>query len=267
MKKLGILFVLLSFVSCSYVMPDADEESVLIQKPWFFGHGGVVAEPISTGATLTVWTTQNKTFKIVPIQHKEVFTDLMSKDNVPVDFDAYVRLQIQKGKTPLLLEGFGVDWYNNNVSKKFRELTRELAKGYPVFKLTTDPLATKTINKDVLKLLSEYVLEKELPVNVLSVQIGKVNPPVEVLKQTSLTAAQKQRFKTETQRAKAELARKVAEENRALADRSYQVKFGLTTKEYLHLKALEIQEKKIDMARDKQNVTLIMGDVTPIKTF
>lgn len=253
--------------SCGYVMPDADEEAVLIMKPWFFGHGGVSDNPVSAGATLRVWTTSSETFKIVPIQYKEVFTDLMSLDNVPVDFDVFSRLQIKKGETPKLLKGFGKDWYHNNVSKKLRELTRELAKGYPVFKLTTDPEATKRINKEVLKLLRVYVEDKKLPVKVLSVQIGKVNPPVEVLKQTSLTAAQKQRFKTETQRARAELARKEAEENRALADRSYQIKFGLTVREYLSLKALEIQEAKIAMARDKKDVTLIMGDVIPMKQF
>ena len=32
-----------TLTSCHGVRPDADEEAVLIKKPWFFGHGGVEA--------------------------------------------------------------------------------------------------------------------------------------------------------------------------------------------------------------------------------
>ena len=52
MRKL--FFLLLGIVllsSCHKVAPNAGEEAVLIEKPWFFGHGGVVDEPVSTGLT------------------------------------------------------------------------------------------------------------------------------------------------------------------------------------------------------------------------
>ena len=35
--------------SCHCVRPNADEEAVLIKKPWFFGHGGVDNDPVTTG--------------------------------------------------------------------------------------------------------------------------------------------------------------------------------------------------------------------------
>ena len=37
---------ILTFSSCHRVSPNADEETVLVKKPWFFGHGGVDMTPI-----------------------------------------------------------------------------------------------------------------------------------------------------------------------------------------------------------------------------
>lgn len=55
MKKLfSILFALVAVVmlsSCCFVSPDADEETVLVKKPWFFGHGGVDNDPVQSGLT------------------------------------------------------------------------------------------------------------------------------------------------------------------------------------------------------------------------
>lgn len=49
MKKflliLSLTMTLVSLTSCHSVSPDADEEAVLIYKPWFFGHGLVDAVP------------------------------------------------------------------------------------------------------------------------------------------------------------------------------------------------------------------------------
>lgn len=53
MKKFIFLFATLIscvvFESCHGVRPEADEEAVLIKKPWFFGHGGVEETPVTTG--------------------------------------------------------------------------------------------------------------------------------------------------------------------------------------------------------------------------
>ena len=55
MPSLIMVFVLMSTISsCHGVRPDADEESVLIKKPWFFGHGGVDNEPVETGCAWCV---------------------------------------------------------------------------------------------------------------------------------------------------------------------------------------------------------------------
>ena len=35
----------------AYNIADADEETVLVKKPWFFGHGGVDNDPVQSGLT------------------------------------------------------------------------------------------------------------------------------------------------------------------------------------------------------------------------
>lgn len=55
MKKfLYLLIALIActvFSSCHRVAPGAGEESVLVHKPWFFGHGGVDKDAVTTGST------------------------------------------------------------------------------------------------------------------------------------------------------------------------------------------------------------------------
>ena len=53
MKKFIYLFLSLicsvtMMTSCHGVRPNADEEAVLIKKPWFFGHGGVEDTTVTT---------------------------------------------------------------------------------------------------------------------------------------------------------------------------------------------------------------------------
>ena len=51
MKKLFFIGMsVLALSSCYRVKPDADEESVLIAKPFLFGHGGVDDTSVSSGA-------------------------------------------------------------------------------------------------------------------------------------------------------------------------------------------------------------------------
>ena len=119
MKKYLVLS-LMAFItlvmtcSCHGVKPNADEEAVLIYKPWFFGHGGIDITPVESGLTWCVWTTDAVTFKIVPVKNQVDMNDLFSDDNTPLDFHTVIITQIQKGKSPILLQNYGEDWFNTN---------------------------------------------------------------------------------------------------------------------------------------------------------
>lgn len=128
MKKLFSIFVIafvciLSMTSCHFVSPSAEEEAVLIDHPIFFGHGGVNAKPVETGLTWCWFSTASETFKIIPVRYDEAFDDIFSNDNTPLDFNSYITIQIEKGKTPILLQNYGVNWYTNNIQIKYRNYT------------------------------------------------------------------------------------------------------------------------------------------------
>lgn len=56
MKKIILMFCfailgMSALTSCHSVSPDADEEAVIVKKPWFIGHGGVEQQAVQTGLT------------------------------------------------------------------------------------------------------------------------------------------------------------------------------------------------------------------------
>ena len=132
------LFIGMVFTSCHGVRPDADEESVLIHKPWFFGYGGVDEDPVKTGCEWCWWSTSSETFKITPVKYEEKLDDIISNENTPLDFNTIITLQIQKGKTPVLLENYGVRWYENNIKDIYNNSTRHYVSMYSPFDLTSN---------------------------------------------------------------------------------------------------------------------------------
>lgn len=75
-KILFVLFTIFALTSCHCVSPDADEESVLIYKPWFFGHGGIDEDPVQTGLT---WWLDIKDRVIMHHLTKDAVTKIMTK--------------------------------------------------------------------------------------------------------------------------------------------------------------------------------------------
>jgi regulator of protease activity HflC (stomatin/prohibitin superfamily) len=240
---------------CSYTSVDAGEEAVLIYKPYFFGHGGVDPTPVKTGATWTAWSTSVERYNVKPLKKQESFIDLTASDNVAIDFDVYLTLKVQDGKSPILHELSGRDWYSNKIKDTFRAFVRNEARTKTSIQLRTDE-KTITETQDTIKdLISVYISDIGLPVSVTKVNIGKVVPPAEVLAEAAQTAAQKQRKQTQEQRKLAEDARAAAETASALADKAYSSEFKMTTDQFLRNKELDIMAK----AAEKGQVSLIMN--------
>lgn len=254
---LGVVSFLLA--GCGVIAPSGDEEAVVMKKPWFFGHGGVQDNPVSAGRSWTAPTTYGIIFKITPITFTELFDDLISDDNTPVDFNAYLKLQIRKNETPSLYKGFGERWYENSLAPTFRATVRDKASQYKMFDLAGNRVVLKEIEDYVFKSITDYCSKINLPVLILQVTIGAVTPPPEVLEETRRTAAQNQSILTQEARAKSENSRKQAEINKAIADKAYQTQMNMSVQDYLHLRALEIEKEKIELVREKQNVSIIMG--------
>lgn len=242
------IFTCMSFTGCHGVRPGADEEAVLIKKPWFFGHGGVENQPVKTGLTWCVWSTSSELFKIVPIKHEENLDDIISNENTPLDFKTMIILKVKEDKSPVLLKNYGVNWYNNNIKETYNNLTRHYVSQYSPFDLTSNREVIAHIDSCVKSDMTNYIIklskDKEFPVTVENVITGRAIPNQAQLTEMNNTAAQIQAKQTQERRKEMETAREQAEKQRAISDKAYQREMGLTAEQFISLKAWDIIEKK-----------------------
>ena len=252
MKKvlylLAVACVSIAMMSCHGVRPEAGEEAVLIYKPWFFGHGGVDKDPVETGLTWCWWSTSSETFKIIPQNQQVDMEDLVSNDNTPLDFHTVIITQIKSGKSPVLLENYGVDWFNTNIYNHYCNRVRDYVSQHSPFDLMSNREVLNEIDTKVLKEMREYVAElskeKEFPVEIKNVVIGKAIPNAEQLAEMNKTAKAVQAKQTQEREVEVQLAREKAERQRAIADKAYQQEMGLSAQQFIQLKAWDIIAQK-----------------------
>lgn len=256
-----IFMVMLCMTSCSEVSPNADEEAVLIYKPWFFGHGGVEPEAVSSGLMWCAPTTESVTFKIVPVKHQVDMDDLFSDDNTPLDFHTIIITQIEKGKSPILLQNYGEDWFNTNIYNEYCKFVRNYISQNSPFDLMSNRQVLDDIDAKVLKqtqdLIAKLSKEKEFPVIIKQVTIGKAIPNSEQLEEMNRTAKAVQAKQTQERQAEVELAREKAERQRAKADKAYREELGLSTQDFINLKWIETIA-----AKQGANIDVLVGGNT-----
>lgn len=232
------------FSSCSLSTVDGDEEGVFVLQPWFFGHGGVSQRPLTEGSTWRVWSTRFVKFKVVPVRYDESFDDdAFSDDNTPLDVTAYLTVQIQRGKTPELLQKFGENWFENNLRVKFRTLIRGEICKYSMYDLVSNRDCLLNINKTIYEDISKYVKTMNIPVTICSVDVNKVKPNAGVLNEMNETAVQIQGKQTQLRRTEMEKVRTEAEAQRARADKAYREEMGLTADQFIALQWVETAQK------------------------
>jgi regulator of protease activity HflC (stomatin/prohibitin superfamily) len=260
----------LSLSGCVYATVDAGHEGVLVEKPFFLGHGGVDPVPIGTGRQFVALTTEVVDVDIRPIQYSEHF-DIISSENAPVSFDAFFIANVMAGRSPDLVSRFGPQWYVNNVKEAFRTIVREEVQKYPLFELTTKP-ATRTKLQDAIdqEVRMKIIEKNKMPVVLNRVVVGSILPPKGVLEQTAETIKQEQRRITMIEFQKAEEAREKAEKQRGIADRAYRESLGLTAPEFVDLRRIEVQKEIVQ--HSPSALTVIMGlerigiNIPPIAT-
>jgi len=265
MKKFFTIFLFALMVmasmtmsSCSKVSVDADEEVVLIDKPWFFGHGGVRMEPVSTGLKWVWASTNEETFKIVPFKHQVDMDDLFSDDNTPLDFHTVIITQIEKGKSPILLKNYGVEWFDTNLYNEYCNLVRDHISQHSPFDLMSNRSILNDIDMKVLNRMRQFVdslsKDKEFPVIIRQVTIGKATPNAKQLEEMNNTARAVQAKQTQEREAEVHAAREKAERERAKADKAYREELGLTIPQFIELRKWEVIEKK-----QGANIDVVVG--------
>lgn len=254
-------FAACTLSSCHKVSPNADEEAVLVAKPWFFGHGGVEDTPISTGLTWCWASTSSVNFKIVPVKHDIKLDDLFSDDNTPLDFHTVIITQVVKGKSPVLLRNYGEDWFNTNLYNYYCNLVRDHISQHSPFDLMSNRQVLNDIDKKILKQMQTYVAElskqSEFPVIIKDVTIGKAVPNAEQLAEMNKTAKVVQAKQTQERQVEAQLAREKAERQRAKADKAYMDEMNLSATDFINLKWIETIAAKKDA-----NIDVMVGPAT-----
>ncbi len=241
--------ILFGMASCTSVTPDAGEEAVLIHKPYIFGSGGVDDTPVETGLKYTWFSTSYVTVSMLPQKFDEKLDDATSNDNTLLDFNTQIQLQVQDNKSPILIRNYGESWYVNVIQEQYRNIVRGYISNFGPFDLMSNREVLDSINIAVKTDMENYIasLSKkhgELPVDVVNVVIGRALPNEKQKAEMDNTAAATQAKRTEESRREMLVAREAAERQRAIADKAYQKELGLTTEQFIELRAWEIIAEK-----------------------
>lgn len=236
-----IVLIAVSTVACSTYAPDAGHEIVLIEKPWLFGHGGVNPDPVRTGRTYAALSTEGVVVYMQPRKYETEMHDTMTADGVPISFHAITVLQVTDSVA--LIKNFGPSWYENNLEEPFKTMVRQAVRKRGMNETAISTTALDAIDEEIRDTLSKFIEDKKLPVRLVTMTVGRANPPDAIKNQRIETAAQEQRIQTEIQIKNAEVQRKAAEEARAAADNAYRQAIGLSPEQYVQLKRVEMELK------------------------
>lgn len=252
---LGVLCLVLMGAGCAAI--EAGHEGVIVEQPIFFGHGGVDPVPTKTGRIWIAPTTHVVDVDVRPLQYSEHF-DIISAENAPVSFDAFLIANVVEGRSPELISKYGPHWYQHNVKEAFRTFVREEVQKYPLFQLTTDPTTRAKLQDAIAREVQTKLIEKQgIPVRLNRVVVGSILPPKGVVEQTTQTIIQEQRKITMVEFQKAEESREKAERQRGIADRAYRESLGLTAPEFVDLRRIEVQKEIVQ--HSPTALTVIMG--------
>lgn len=253
----SVVAVGLLLMGTACVAIEAGHEGVLVEQPYIFGHGGVDPVPSKTGRLWVVPTTKVIDVDVRPIQYSEHF-DIISAENAPVSFDAFLIANVVEGRSPELIAKYGHNWYQNNMKEAFRTFVREEVQKYPLFQLTTDPTTRTKLQDAISREVQAKLIEKQnIPVRLNRIVVGSILPPKGVVEQTTQTIVQEQRKITMVEFQKAEEAREKSEKQRGIADRAYRESLGLSASEFVDLRRIEVQKEIVQHAPSA--LTVIMG--------
>ena len=215
----------------------AGHKGVVVHQPIFFGKGGVERGYALTPDSYWMWQSNSVyEINIQPQQAHENFEDMMTADNIPVDFEGFLNFNVTDVIS--FFADFGNGWYDANVKQTFRTLVRDECKKYKMAELISSPKVSNDIEVAVLAGLQKHIAAAKIPVALTKVNIGKINPNKEVLAEINATAIQQQRQRTERERKLAEDQRKETERSKAAADNAYRENMHLDPEQFLRLRAI-----------------------------
>src|SRR6266403_875007 len=259
--KYLVMLIAVGLGGCSVYSPDAGHEVVLIEKPWIFGHGGVDSDPIKPGRTFAAITTEGVDVYMQPQKFDTEMHDTMTSDGVPISFHAIVVLQVTD--SVVLIKNFGPKWYQNNLEEQFKTMVRQAVRKRGMNETAISTTALDAIDAEIRDQLVAFIKDKKLPVQLLTMTVGKANPPDVIKNQRIETATQEQRIQTEKQTKLAEDQRQQAEQSRANADNAYREAMHLSPEQFIQLEMIKMQ-KDVCGGSGKASCTFIQNGAAPV---
>lgn len=262
MKQAWLLVFALSILTgCRMYSPDAGHEIVLVEKPIIFGHGGIDPEPVKTGLSIAAITTEGVDVYMQPFKYETQLDDTMTQDGVPISFHAIMVLKVTDSVS--LIRNFGPDWYKNNLEEPFKTMVRQAVRKRGMNETAISTVALDAIDAEIRDGLTAFIASKGLPVNLVTMTVGRANPPDAIKNQRIETAAQEQRSNTEKQRKLAEDQRRAAETSRAEADNAYREAMHLSPEQFIQLETIKMQHEVCGPG-GKATCTFIQNGANPV---
>jgi len=249
------------FCGCRSYAPNAGHEVVLIEKPLIFGHGGVDPEPVRTGRSFGAVTTDGIDVNMQPQKFEIELPDTMTSDGVPITFHAIMVLKVNDSVS--LIKNFGPEWYQNNLEEPFKTMVRQAVRKRGMNETAISTTALDEIDREIHDQLIAFMKQKSLPVELVTMTVGRANPPDSVKSQRIETATQEQRIQTEKQRKLAEDQRQMAETSRANADNAYREAMHLSPEQFIQLETIKMQ-LEVCGDKGKATCTFIQNGAQPV---
>ncbi len=255
-----LLIILILYITViQRVTVNSGMEAVIIKKPWFSKKSGVESQAISTG---TIWAVKSSTVKLIslkPFEISEEFSNILSLENIPISFTINMTFQQQKGKTPFLIQEFGEnnEWYKTILLPNIKVNIESAIKSNSFQTLLENKNTIEILEKSTSLYIQKILKSKNIPINLLEFHLNKITPPQQLIEVAIKTEILKENAKTKKEEINLELLRKELAETKAKADKAYMLTMNMSVQQYLRMKKLELEEKKllnqryvIDQAKD-----------------
>ena len=266
MQAIGILVaIVLSVIGLVWgagmegVIAKPGTEIVLIDRPILFGHEGVRPETVKPeDGRVYVWNSTDSSNEITttPQSISIAFSDLTSSDNILLDFESTVQYRVTSPIT--LVTKFGNKWFENNVRAQYSTLVRNAVKERNMSDMMSSAVVAQQVDDKVSAELKDLVKRNNIPVEIISISLGRAKPNEKVLGQMNETAAQQQRFKTLAAATAAEGQREQEQKAKAKADQAYLNEMKMTPEQYIQLQSIN---QFADACRDAKACILSNGQV------
>jgi SPFH domain / Band 7 family len=247
---------------CTVAAPNAGHQAVWMEKPFFFGHGGVDQTPVTAGREYGAITSEAIDVDMLPQRVDMEFDDMMTSSGVPVSFHVVATFKVTDPVR--LVSGFGADrddkggwgFWTRNLDQPMQNAVRDAVKKRDMQEMAISQTAADAVGQEVNAASVHIVQQLGIPIAFTAINVGRVNPPDAIKNQRIETAAQEQRAITEQQTKLAEDQRKAAEQSRAAADNAYREAMQLSPDQFLQLERIKMQR---DVCAHGTNCTFFIG--------